>query len=85
MAQYRAYVAGCDGRLTGLGVFVCANDDEAMERAKCLLFSPDIELWCGDRLVIGSKTAGNRRKEESQNHSVELVSVGSASARSRLR
>ena len=65
MAQYRAYVAGRDGRLTGLGVFVCANDDEAMERAKCLLFSPDIELWCGDRLVIGSKTAGNRRKEES--------------------
>lgn len=65
MAQYRAYVAGRDGRLIGLGVFVCANDEEAMDRAKCLLFSPDIELWCGDRLVIGSKAGVSRRKEQS--------------------
>ncbi len=66
MAQYRAYVAGRDGRLTGLGVFVCVNDEEAIERAKCLLFSPDIELWCGDRLVIGLKAGVSRRKESAE-------------------
>jgi len=64
MPQYRAYAAGHDGRLVGLGVFVCANDGEAIERAKCLLYSPDIELWCGDRLVTGSKAGVSRRRAD---------------------
>ena len=49
---YRAFTVGDDGHFTGFEPFVCADDVEAIEKAKRLVGSCDVELWCGDRLVI---------------------------------
>jgi hypothetical protein len=52
MADYRAYTVGLDGRLIGFEPLVCADDAEAIERAKLLVGDRSIELWNGPRLVI---------------------------------
>ena len=52
VADYRAFTVGDDGHFTGFEPFVCADDVEAIEKAKRLVGSCDVELWCGDRLVI---------------------------------
>jgi len=47
MADYRAYTVGLDGRFIGFEPLVCANDAEAIERAK---------LFVGDRSIDFSGT-----------------------------
>jgi hypothetical protein len=52
MAEYRAYIVGCDGHFVGFEPLVCGNDVEAIEKAKRLVEGNDIELWCGERFVV---------------------------------
>ena len=57
MAEYRAFTVGRDGHFIGFVPLICVNDAEATERARCLVGGHDIELWCGERLVIRIKAA----------------------------
>jgi hypothetical protein len=59
VAEYRAYTVGSDGRFVGYEPLVCADDYEAIEKAKRLLDENDIELWSGARFIIrlSQKTA----------------------------
>ena len=52
MADYRAYTVGLDGRFIGFEPLVCADDAEAIERAKLLVGDRSIELWKGPCFVI---------------------------------
>jgi hypothetical protein len=52
MAEYRAYTVGIDGHFVGFEALVCADDAEAINKAKRLVDGHDIELWSGVRLVI---------------------------------
>ena len=52
MAEYRAYTIGLDGRFIGFEPLVCADDAEAIEKAKRLVVDRSIELWTGPRFVI---------------------------------
>ena len=52
MIEYRAFIVGSDGHFTGFEPLICADDAEAIEQAKRLVVSHDVELWSGDRLVI---------------------------------
>jgi hypothetical protein len=51
MADYRAYFVGDDGHIIGFEPLVCADDGEAVERAKRLVTKHSVELWSGARLV----------------------------------
>ena len=51
MPEYRAYILGSDGHFYRAVPLDCADDAEAMERAKQLLDGHDIELWQLDRKV----------------------------------
>jgi hypothetical protein len=48
MADYRAYTVGLDGRFIGFEPLVCADDAEAIEKAKLLVGDRSIELWNGE-------------------------------------
>jgi hypothetical protein len=52
MPDYRAFTVGADGHFVGFEPMKCADDAEAIERAKRILNGQDIELWSGPRLVI---------------------------------
>jgi hypothetical protein len=52
VAEYRAYTVGRDGNFIGFDSLVCADDAEAIEKAKRLVDGHDVELWNGPRLVI---------------------------------
>ena len=52
MAEYRAYTMDSDEHFLGFEPLVCADDTEAIEKAKGMVGGHDIELWCGPRLVI---------------------------------
>jgi hypothetical protein len=58
LEEYRAYVVGFDGHFIGFEALVCADDAEAIEKAKRLVDRYDIELWSGARLVtrLAAKT-----------------------------
>jgi hypothetical protein len=43
MRDYRAYFIGPDGSITGRVDLVCADDDDARERAKQLVSSQPVE------------------------------------------
>jgi ABC-type antimicrobial peptide transport system ATPase subunit len=51
MAEYRAYIVGDDGHFIGFEPLVCADDSEAIERAKRLVSKHPVEIWSGERLV----------------------------------
>ena len=51
MAEYRAYTVGRDGHFMRVDVLICADDAEAIDKAKPLIDGHDIELWSGDRFV----------------------------------
>ena len=55
VAEYRAYVVGHDGHFTGFEPLICADDAEAIEKAKRLVDVHDVELWSGERFVIRLK------------------------------
>jgi hypothetical protein len=52
MADYRAYTVGLDGRFIGFEPLVCADDAEAIKKAKLLVGDRSIELWNGPRFVV---------------------------------
>lgn len=52
MPEYRAYGVGDDGHFSGCELLVCANDEEAITKAKVLSQRHGVELWSGPRLVI---------------------------------
>jgi hypothetical protein len=43
--EYRAYMMGADGHILNRIDLLCADDDEARERAKQLVDGHDVELW----------------------------------------
>jgi hypothetical protein len=51
MPEYRAYIVSDEGHFIGCEQLVCANDSEAVEKAKRLSERGPIELWSGPRLV----------------------------------
>jgi hypothetical protein len=52
MAEYRVYTLGTDDHFIGLEAMICADDLEAIDKAKRLVDGHDVELWSGDRFVI---------------------------------
>jgi hypothetical protein len=52
MADYRAYTVGGDGHFVGYKPMKCADDAEAIEKAKRMVNGQNVELWSGPRLVI---------------------------------
>ena len=51
MPDHRAYGVGDDGHFNGYEPLVCANDEEAITKAKSLAQRHRVELWSGPRLV----------------------------------
>jgi hypothetical protein len=51
MPEYRAYIVGHDGHFERSVPLVCADDDEAKQRAEQLVDGHDVELWQLDRKV----------------------------------
>jgi hypothetical protein len=51
MAEYRVYLIDSDDRFYDMVPLICADDDEAMEKAKRLADGHDVELWQLDRKV----------------------------------
>jgi hypothetical protein len=51
MPEYRAYTVGDDGHFNGYEPLVCANDEEAIAKAKILAQHHRVELWSGPRLI----------------------------------
>jgi hypothetical protein len=51
MPDYRAYAVGDDGHFTGYEPLVCANDEEALTKAKIRALRHRVELWSGPRLI----------------------------------
>jgi hypothetical protein len=53
VAEYRAYVVGHDGHFVRFESLICADDAEAIAKAKRLVVvDHDVELWSGKRFVI---------------------------------
>lgn len=68
MVEYRAYRVGADGHFTGYEPLICRDDTEAIEKAKRLLDSHDVELWSGERLVVRLTT---RNKPAALTHEIK--------------
>jgi hypothetical protein len=51
MAEYRAYLVDRDGHFYEAVPLICADDAEAMEKAKRLAVGHDVELWQLDRKI----------------------------------
>jgi hypothetical protein len=51
MAEYRVYLVDGDDCFYDVVPLICADDDEAMEKAKQLADGHDVELWQLDRKV----------------------------------
>jgi hypothetical protein len=51
IVDYRAYIVGNDGHFIGFEPLVCADDSEAIEKAKHLASKHPVEIWSGERLV----------------------------------
>jgi len=48
--EYRAYVVGHDGHFIRFESLICADDAEAIAKAKRLVVDHDVELWSGNAL-----------------------------------
>jgi hypothetical protein len=55
MAHYRAYAVRSDGNFDGYESLTCADDDDAIGKAKPLADSSAIELWSGERFITRPK------------------------------
>jgi hypothetical protein len=62
MAEYRAYTVGIDGHFVGYQPLICADDAEAITKAKRMVDGHDIELWSGPRLVMRLSKSGEGQK-----------------------
>lgn len=49
--SYRAYIVGDDGHFIGFEPLVCADDSEAIEKAKRLVSKYPVDIWSGERFV----------------------------------
>jgi hypothetical protein len=49
--SYRAYIVGDDGHFIGFEPLVCADDSEAIEKAKRLVSKNPVDIWSGERFV----------------------------------
>jgi hypothetical protein len=49
--KYRAYTLAQDGQFIGYEPMICADDTEAIEKARRLASNNPVELWCGTRIV----------------------------------
>jgi hypothetical protein len=52
MVEYRVYTVGLDGHFAGYEPLVCADDSDAIDKARRLASDRDIELWSGPRLIL---------------------------------
>jgi hypothetical protein len=55
MAEYRAYLVDSDGHFYEAVPLICADDGEAMEKAKQLAVGHDVEVWQLDRKIATLK------------------------------
>jgi hypothetical protein len=51
MPEYRAYLIGSDGHFLDAVPLHCDDDHQAIQQAKALTDSHNVELWQLDRLV----------------------------------
>ena len=51
MTEYRAYTVAQDGHFIGYEPLICADDAEAIEKARRLASVDPVELWSGARFV----------------------------------
>jgi hypothetical protein len=51
VTDYRAYIVGDDGHFIGCEPIVCADDGEAIAKAKRLVGKYPVEVWSGERFV----------------------------------
>jgi hypothetical protein len=51
MYPYRIYFVGSDGLFSGAQFLECADDQEAIQKARQLVDGHDVELWNGERFV----------------------------------
>jgi hypothetical protein len=51
MLHYRAYIVGKDGHFENAVDLMCAEEAEAVERARQLVDGHDVELWQGARMI----------------------------------
>jgi hypothetical protein len=51
MPEYRAYMVGPQGNVVGYEPMICADDGEAIGKAKRLAGQYPVELWSGPMLV----------------------------------
>jgi hypothetical protein len=49
--EYRAFTVGRDGHFVGSEALICADDSEAIEKARRFVDGRDIELWSGERFI----------------------------------
>ena len=59
---YRAYLIGSDGLIIHRVDLECEDDEAAIERAKLLVDSFDVELWDGKRKIAVFKTSSRAGK-----------------------
>ena len=64
MVEYRAFLIGKDGHFYDAVPLVCADDTEAIQKAKQIFNSHDIELWQSDRLVATLKAISNQTSKK---------------------
>jgi hypothetical protein len=55
MADYRAYLVDSDGHFYEAVALVCADDAEAIQKAKQLVDHREVELWQLDRKIATFK------------------------------
>jgi hypothetical protein len=51
MTHYRAYAVRLDGSFDGYSSLICADDDDAIGKARRLADDSAIELWSGERFI----------------------------------
>ena len=60
MADYRSYLVDEDGHFSEAVPLICADDAEAIEKARPLAVNKDVELWQLDRKVAVFPSAEDR-------------------------
>jgi hypothetical protein len=60
MPVYRAYIVGRHSQFIRAIEMACVDDDAAIESAKHLVDSHDVELWQMDRPIARFEIASNR-------------------------
>jgi hypothetical protein len=52
VTEYRVYFIGGDGHFVKFEGLSCPDDAEAIEQARRLVGSEELELWSGDRFIV---------------------------------